>query len=440
VDGIPPHGAEGRPHAGSDHVTPYDRFGALRDADVERLLASGGQRQELETFFGETEYRELASLARAALSAKRRPDACRAVIVPGIMGSQLGLPRRAPLPRDVLWLDPVDIEAGRLAELKLPGAGRLQPCGVVLYSYLRLKLHLRAAGHDPVFHAFDWRLGVDALGRELAQRLATEATGRIALVGHSLGGLVCRAALALASERVERVILLGAPNGGSFAPVQALRGTYAVVRKFARLDAAHGADVLAADVFTTFPSLYHMLPRRGDGAAADLLDPAAWPRSGPRPASDLLASARLVDRMLAPADERFAVIVGVGRETVTDAALRGDEFVYTVTRLGDGTVPAARAHLDGARHFYAAVLHSDLTRDSTVAGAVADLLDGNATRRLPSRWRTRSRAVAHVSDGELSRLAAPKVDWARLTPAERRAFLQNLYEPLELRLRVPSAP
>ena len=36
-------------------------------------------------------------------------------------------------------------------------------------------------------------------------------------------------------EHVKRVVLLGTPNFGSFAPVQALRGTYAVVRKIARL-------------------------------------------------------------------------------------------------------------------------------------------------------------------------------------------------------------
>ena len=52
-----------------------------------------------------------------------------------------------------------------------------------------------------------------------------------------MGGLISRAALALPGTRhVERVVLLGTPNRGSYAPVQALRGTYAVIRKVARLD------------------------------------------------------------------------------------------------------------------------------------------------------------------------------------------------------------
>jgi len=430
--------ADARPHTNPDHVTPYDRF-AWSDEEAERLLASGLERQELEMFFGPAEYRDLVRLARAAQRAQLRADACRAIIVPGIMGSLLGLPRRAPLPRDVLWIDPIDIGSGRLSELRLPGAGPVEPCGVVLYSYLRLKLHLRAAGHDPVFHPFDWRRGVDELGRGLAARLAAEPSRRIALVGHSLGGLVCRAALPLAgAERVERVILLGTPNAGTFAPVQALRGTYAVVRKIARLDARHGAAGLA-EIFSTFPSLYHMLPSPAASDALDLTDPEAWPRSGPRPAPELLESARRIGGKLAPADERFAVVVGVGRETVTAMRRRRDEFVYTVTRRGDGTVPADRARLDGARHYFRLdVAHSDLTRDPIVAGAVIDLLNRGDTRRLPSRWRSASRAEARVGDRDLERLPADKVDWTRLTPEERRSFLQNLNEPPKLPMRVPA--
>lgn len=432
------HSSDARPQASADHVTPYDRL-VWSDEEAEQLLASGEQRQELEAFFGAAEYRELVTLARAATRAKLRADAHRAIIVPGIMGSLLAVPRREPLPRDVLWIDPVDIGYGRLTELVLPGSTRFEPCGIVLYSYLRLRLHLRAAGHVAVFHPFDWRRGVDDLGHDLAQRLVAEPPGRIALVGHSLGGLVCRAALALTGgKRVSRVILLGAPNGGSFAAVQALRGTYAVVRKIARLDSRHSCAALAAHIFNTFPSLYHMLPRRGSARVPDLLDPQAWPRSGPRPMPELLESARRVTERLAPADERFAVILGVGRETVTAVARRRDEFVYTVTRLGDGTVPAACARLEGARHYHARVSHSELTRDPVIARAVSDLLSGGGTRRLPPVWRTASRAEARIGDHELSRLPAPKVDWARLTPEERHAFLQELNEPPKLSLRVPA--
>ena len=81
---------------------------------MEALLATGEHRRELESYFGAAEYRELVSLGRAARNTSIAAKAPRVIIVPGIMGSQLGLKRAAPLPPDVLWLDPMDIAAGRL--------------------------------------------------------------------------------------------------------------------------------------------------------------------------------------------------------------------------------------------------------------------------------------------------------------------------------------
>ena len=434
---------EGALHAGADHVTPYDRL-VWDDEDVDGLLADGERREELEAFFGAAEYRALVRLARAARARGAPVDSHATIIVPGIMGTQLGMARLAPLPRDILWLDPVDISSGRLTELTLPGTadGSTAPVrtqGIVLYTYLRLKLHLRAAGARPVFHPYDWRLGIDLLGRELAERLRSEPSSSIALVGHSMGGLVCRAALACAGgEKVRRLVLLGTPHFGSFAPVQALRGCCSVVRRIARLDAHHTPQRLAAEVFNTFPSLYHMLPRAGHSGGLDLFDIAAWPRAGPRPLPALLESGRTIDRALAPADARCLNVIGVGCETVTAIARRDDQFVYTITRHGDSTVPVACAHLPGARNFHATAAHSELARDSTIAAAVVDLLRGGSTRRLAPEWKTTSRAEARISERALLHRSGEKVDWARLTPEERRSFLQNLNEPLTLRLRIPA--
>jgi len=424
-------------HPGADHITPYDRF-VWEDEEIEGLLASGEQREELEAFFGRKEYRELARLAGVA---RRAPiaDAYPTLIVPGIMGSQLGIPRPAPQPRDILWLDPVDIGFGRLSELALPGAVRVRPYGIVLYSYLRLKLHLRAVGMRALFHAYDWRLGVDMLGHELAQRLRAEPSAKVALVAHSMGGIVSRAALAHpGGEKVARLVLLGSPNFGSYAPVLALRGCYSVVRKIAQLDLQHTPEALSSAVFNTFPSLYHMLPHAGLSGTLDLLDPKVWPRARPQPVPALLESARSVQRALPPLDARCLAVVGVGAETVTAVQRRGDEFVYTVTRHGDGTVPVASARLPGGRNFHAAVSHSELSRDRTIAAAVVDLLRTGSTRRLRPQWCTTSAAQARISDRELNRRHIDKVDWAHLTSEQRRVFLENLNEPPKLRLRIPA--
>lgn len=429
-----------RPDLPLDHVTPYDRF-ALSDVDFERLLATGEQQRDLIAYFGADEYRELARLARQAAATPVKDEALRVIIVPGIMGSQLGLQRTAPDPNDVLWVDPIDIGLGRLITLRMPGTARVISLGVVIDSYLKLKLRLRAAGFAVSFHDYDWRLGVDELGRALAERLRDEPAQRLAIVAHSMGGLVSRAAAVLpGAERVERVLLLGSPNYGSFATIQALRGTYAVVRKLARLAGDSSAEFLSGEIFNTFPSLYQMLPAASCSDGTDLFDASSWPGSGPQPDPALLERARTVQSTLAQPDSRFASIVGIGQETVTAVRRRGDDFVYTITRHGDGTVPAISAALPGAPTHYVSVAHSDLTRDQTVAAAVVDLLRKGSTRRLPTKWATTSRAEARITDRELRRTHVQKVDWAALEPDERRIFLQSLNEPPKLKLRVPVQP
>lgn len=419
-----------------DHITPYDKF-AWSDTDIERMLITGEHDRDLAAYFGETEYRQLAELARHATSVPLPADAPRVFVVPGIMGSQLGLKRQPPLPHDILWLDPIDIQVGRLSALHLTEGGPIVPLGVVLYSYLRLKLNLRASAFAPVLYDYDWRLSIEQLGAALADRIRSEQTDNIMIVAHSMGGLVSRAALTQPGmQKVTRLVMLGTPNFGSFAPLQALRGTYSVVRKIACLAATGTSESLASQIFNSFPSLYQMLPTAEYNGCPDLFNRAEWPRSGPRPKANLLRLGRALHRKLAKADDRMATIVGVGEETVTGVSRRRDDFLYTISRHGDGTVPALSAALPGARNYYSTTSHSDLTRDVTIAAAVTDLLRTGKTQRLPSKWKSHSSASAQISDRQLRRMHTEKVDWAALTPDERLRFLDNLNEPPKLKLRV----
>jgi hypothetical protein len=234
-------------------------------------------------------------------------------------------------------------------------------------------------------------------------------------------------------------VLLGAPNLGSYAPVQALRGVYAVVRKIARMAAPNqSAESLAADVFSTFPALYHLLPPPGFDDAVDFFDPDAWPSSGPRPDAKLLESARSLSDQLATPDDRFTNVVGVGQETVTRVSRQKDGFVYTITRQGDGTVPLACAALPGARTYYTKVAHSELARDPAVAQALTEILRSSGeTRRLETKWSRGSSAEARITDAELRRTHVSKVDWVHMDPDARQNFLRNLNEPPQLELRIP---
>lgn len=419
------------------HITPYDRL-AWSEPAVERLLASGTHRDELVAYFGPAAYGELVVLARRAAEAPRAAGEV-VYILPGTMGSLLGLERGHGLPHDILWLDPIDIAMGRLRELVMRPHTPVRALGVMLYTYIGLKLRLRIAGFAPKFHPYDWRRSLGTLGRELAARIAHEGAPRVHLVGHSMGGLVARAAMALPGhERIARLVMVGTPNSGAYATIQALRGTLPVVRKLATLDLVHSAETLASEVYSSFPSLHEMLPAEGT-TPIDLFDIANWPAIGPRPDADLLAAARSAQRGLAPADDRMRAIVGHSLPTVTGVRRSARDFEYVVTRAGDGTVPLSFAELPGVPTWYAREQHTDLVRHSGVIAAIIDLLRTGKTRRLDANRPTVTRAAARVSDSALRRTFRYKVDWAALSPEERRRYLENLNDPPTLALRIPAA-
>jgi pimeloyl-ACP methyl ester carboxylesterase len=413
-------------HGPASEVTVYDRL-VWPDGALEALLASGERRRELIAYFGAEEYAALVPVARRA--AARAPDPRRAVVlVPGIMGSQLGVPRAAPLPDDLLWIDPVDFSHGGLLRLGLQN-GDVQSCGPVVHSYLRLKLALSAEGFTVRCFDYDWRHGVLDLGRRLAAVLAALPGERWHLVCHSMGGLVARAALVHADARIDRIVTIGTPHAGAYAPMQALRGVYGTVRKLAQLDPDHTAEDLATRVFGGFPSLYDMLPR---DATPDWLDAASWPEAGPRPhAAELERTARLE---LPDDPARLTCIAGYAQRTVAAARREDGELRYVLDGHGDGTVPLASAALPGHASRFAALGHSDLPRSREVAMAVADLLDTGSTARLEPAPGAVARMPERieVTDTALRTLYTRKLDWHSITAEERRAWLDSLNAPAEL--------
>ena len=416
-------------HGGpADHITPYDRM-ALDEATLVAMLAAPTLNEGLVEYFGAKLHADLVKLARATQGAPAAPGR-RVYILPGIMGSQLGFARGGKRPNDILWLDPIDINFGRLVELKLPGSTQLLALGAMSYTYLKLALSLRKAGFDAVLLEYDWRQDVASLGEALAQRISADGFENVALVAHSMGGLVARAALTNAAGRqVSQLVTLGTPNCGSVAAVQALRGTYSVVRKLGMLDLEHDAEFLAREVFSSFPGVHELLPAAGGAGKLDLFDPAAWPAQGPGPDAALLRAAAGLDQRLAPADERFHVIVGVNRVTATRVALRAGDFEYEYTLRGDGTVPLELARLDGARHRYVDCDHSDMPLADRIIAGTIELLTSGRTRRFATTPRIRPHGRIRVRDADLRREYQGKVDWPAMTPEERRLFLDNLNEP-----------
>ncbi len=364
----------------------------LPDDAVEAALVTGAHRDLLEILFGEALYEDLRVLAGRAQTARTR-GAPRVLVLPGIMGSELGI--RGSDHNDTIWIDPLDIIDGRLRDLALGGGGKaVEALGVLLVVYLKLKLRLKIAGFDAAFHPFDWRRDIREMGASLAERIRGDtAAGHdsLYLVAHSMGGLVARAALkgladAGEADRVQRLIMLGSPNFGSFSPVQVLSGNHSLVKKVAALDSVNDEPRLVNDVFGSFTGLYQMLPAPEKYAAFDLYTPGNWPPGEIAPRPGDLAAAMQVHAGLAVLPGRFTLIAGVDQETVVGVRREGGEFRFAVSREGDGTVPLALARLDGVTTYYVEKEHGSLPNSSRVTGAVIDLLETGCTGRLPTQW------------------------------------------------------
>lgn len=346
-------------------------------------------------------------------------------LLPGILGTQLGLPRPPPQPPDLLWLDPQDVVAGRLTRLGDPQAP-LVTLGALPFSYLALQLRLQAAGYEVVVHDYDWRGDLRALAATLVARLRAWPRP-VQVIAHSMGGLLARAALpACGRAQLQRLVLLGVPNAGAFGAAQALRGSYPVVRRLAALDRLHDAEWLAQEVFARFASLYQLLPRPAAAGDCDLHERGAWPRSGPQPDASLLAAARGYLASLPPADERCCAIAGVGQRTVVGIEPGADGFSYQVSGAGDGTVALASASPPGMPAWYLRCEHSALPRDARVGRALLELLATGTSHRLartPPRHATR---LLRVGDATLARNWNDKLDWGLLAPEARRRYLEQL--------------
>lgn len=383
-------------------ISPYDRL-CWPDNLLLEFLQTGEHRRELSLYFGSDNYSELSGLARTIPTRRQASKAATVWLVPGIMGSQLGIPRAAGQPPDLIWLDPSDIERGDLIKLRLEGRTTLQPLALVHHSYLRLWLRLLAAGFDTRVFIYDWRLDILQCGAALAAEL-DKAGGPALLVAHSLGGLVARAALnSKGARHIQRIVQLGTPNSGAAAAQLALLGHYLVVQRLAQLDRQHDAMQLATNVFSTFTSLQQLLPSSTN----------FW-------------------KQLPSGDERIIAIAGQGFPTCAAARQQNGEWQFQFTTDGDGTVTLASAQPDGGTCYLTNTLHGELPRSSQLVPVIADLLQTGRTSQLtpvPSVAQAPQQTGSWVRAADLPRVSASKIDWSLMEPLERRIFLETLNDP-----------
>ncbi len=337
------------------------------------------------------------------------------MLLPGIMGTDLAVLDDRDVP-SVMWFNIRALASGGMAKLVLPIDGsaplhRIHAGGLLKLFYLPMQVRL-GVNWNAQLVPYDWRLDIDDLADDLAAAIRPFEGEPVHIVAHSMGGLVARAMIRQhpdlwASMRVTvdgnqsggRLVMLGTPNRGSFAPVLAFTGRDSKVRALAFLDPRLSKRDIV-EVLATFPGLYQMLPstKAGLRGVEELYVGETWPE--PVVHQQLLDRARgfheAMDGVGDP--ERMVYIAGFGHRTVDGIERRRGRLRWHVTRAGDGTVPHALGTLDAATTFWSSAKHGSLPKDRQVLSAIDELLETGTTTLLPSGAQAPSRRALEEDD------------------------------------------
>lgn len=327
-----------------------------------------------------------------------------ALLIPGIMGSELCLGER------VIWPGPVESlfrPYRMMAELmsdQLVATDVIRRYTVFSRQYETLIKDLGACGfreddEPPTLYVcpYDWRRGNEVSAQTLAERLDTALVqhpeiAEITIIAHSMGGLIARYYLESgeyadrpAIRLVRRLITLGTPHRGAPLTLPRLRGEEGSLW-------LSGEQIrrLASD--PRYPAAYQLLPIRGepfawDAAAEaefsslDIYDEELSQELGLELAN-LQAAVAFQQKLgvhLKPKDVRYFCFCGTRQTTATTARLLRSPGRIRVEKWeldhgGDGTVPFWSSSLPGVQCLAVGGEHSVLYKDGLLRPTLAALL------------------------------------------------------------------
>lgn len=349
--------------------------------------------------------------------ASKAPDKPLVFVIPGIVGTNLKVGTNR------IWLG-LHILNG-FEKLVYPDAV-VEPDGPIESTYDSLVRFLQST-HEVVEFGFDWRKPIE----EEAKRLAAAVTGAlddrvdskrpVRIVAHSMGGVLTRV-MELEQPDVwkrmldhpdARILMLGTPNGGSWAPMQVLSGDDRFGNMLAMVGAPfHSYD--ARQIIAGFPGLLQLQagvddPARlgsaqvwADLAAADLdafrreslwhrLPLQLQDRRWGLPSTSTLGKAAALrvrlDAQLARAPEIFGakVVHVLGHADLTPVGYDEPTNTYLNVRDdGDGRVSRESATLPGVKMWSVNADHGSLPNVPSAFDGYLELLVQGDTKRLTS--------------------------------------------------------
>lgn len=341
-------------------------------------------------------------------------------VLPGILGSNLKLDGKR------IWLGFRFVNGLMKLAWDPATASRVEPDGPIGMSYDDLIERL-ADTHEVIPFAYDWRRPIEDEARRLADAVDAALAARnanqqpVRLIAHSMGGLVARTMQLekpdswkrMMARDGARLLMLGTPNGGSWAPMQTLSGDdtfgnalvafgslfhnggarkmMAGMPGFIQLQAALLDPALGLDKASTWQKL-------ADDDMAALRERSIWHDEGAQrtiyewgapPQAVLDQAVALRRRLDAQAASLGAdvqkILLVIGHASFTPAGIvtgrNGLEYLNAPDD-GDGRVPLASALLAGVRTWKVDAEHGKLPDVASAFGAYIELLVSGQTRQI----------------------------------------------------------
>ncbi|MCB2377077.1 CHAT domain-containing protein [Hymenobacter sp. BT635] len=340
------------------------------------------------------------------------------VLIPDFMGSELSVNGKP------VWLDLQAITQG-LQGLKVyhdvdkgKETDRPDPLPQVTVTGPSLRLYTRAVltlarYWDVHIFAYDWRQSMDTGANALAAFLDKQhlSAGPLRLVAHGSGGLLARRFVQLHPTRwypgygaaqVNRLVLVGTPNEGTYWAVQLLSGTDKMVRWLDKLDLANSLPQVLR-ILNSFPATYELLPPRHalEGAAQEIYERGTWVPLPVRKhllkkAQDFHKNLRDKDQPASLDPASMVAVMGCNQATIFKLeTVSPGEFRYQETMNGDGRVafrpvsaqggpPAAPAE-PVLPTYYIDETHGSLLANPLVLKSVDEIFRNQRTATLPAR-------------------------------------------------------
>jgi triacylglycerol esterase/lipase EstA (alpha/beta hydrolase family) len=389
------------------------------------------------------------------------PDKPAVFVIPGILGSNL------KVDGDRIWLGWRILNGLPRLKYQAQGGPAVAPDGPIELVYDGFADFLSET-HEVFDFAFDWRKPLEEEAVRLAEDVAAalktrEKSGQpVRIVAHSMGGLLARTMHVVRRDVWERMmavpgarlLMLGTPNAGSWAPMQVLSGDDTFGNTLANVGAPLGDDD-ARDVMAGFPG-FLQLQAGLLNTQAGLAEEVTWRKLADDdrqrmqsrsiwhhlpiqldlyrwgvPAQAVLDAAvdlrRKLDRErdhdLPVFADRLALVIGKASFTPDGYETGTEGLAYlNAVEEGDGRVTRASALLPGVLAWSVDADHGGLPSKKSAFQAYLDILRTGKTDLLVPVATTRSReraAEAPPAPRERMRPAhAPQASRPRETTAD----------------------